>query len=280
VLALAVSCFWRLAAAQARLELGRCLQADDAQVSYSFRHDDEDFLTRVPGAELPLLVAPSLVTCSFNVSLPDTTNDPDDPSRQAAQDGVMAYGGALGPPLVEALTAKETAPRALKALNTTLYTLSAAQLRTILERHQGLVVLNATVLLEPTEACKKELTDALALCTSVEQVEIVGSPSMDFHAAATADASTLTNVFPSLADIETLAVTCKKLNSFTANILRTRSWSSVKWAKEGEKWEGGVVQPTEQPAKEKNSKSVSDPAVLLLPPTYPCRTKAGVRGRS
>jgi hypothetical protein len=220
------------------------------------------------------------MTCSFNVSLPDTTNDPDDPSRLAAQDGVMAYGGTLAPILVEALTAEETAPRALKALNTTLYTISGAQLRIILEKHKGLVVLNATVLLEPTKACMQKLMDALALCANLEQVEIVGSPSMDFNTAITTDASTLTNVFPSLADIKSLAETCKNLNSFKANVLRTRSWSSIKWAKEGEKWEGGVVQPTEPPTEEKNTKSVGEPAASLSFPTNPCRTRAGVRGRN
>jgi hypothetical protein len=235
------------------------------EVNYSFRHDDEEFLARVPGGELPLLVCPSLVTCSFNVSLPDATDDPDDPSnltsdgkpKERPKEGIMAYGEAVSPTLVEALTAEESAPRALKALNTTLYTLSSAQLRLILEKHKGLVVLNATVQLEPTKECKKELTDAIGLCASLEQVEIVGSPSMAFHSAATEKGGDALEVFPSLEDIKALAEKCTKLTSFKASVLRTSSWGSIDWAKNGETWEGGVVQPVEPVIDEKSTKPVS-----------------------
>jgi hypothetical protein len=236
------------------------------EVNYSFRHNDEQFLERVPGGELPLLVCPSLVTCSFNVSLPDATDDPDDPTNlttdgkatDKAKEGIMAYGEAVSPTLVEALTEEESAPRAMKALNTTLYTLSSSQLRSILEKHKGLVVLNATVQLEPTKECKKELTDAIALCASLEQVEIVGSPSMAFHSVATEKGGdALAEVYPSLEDIKALSEKCKKLNSFKANVLRTSSWGSIEWAKNDEKWEGGIIQPVEPTSDEKSTKPVS-----------------------
>lgn len=161
------------------------------EVNYSFRHEDADFLTRVPAAELPLLIAPGLITCALNVSAPDVTNDPDDPANlnergeevTRRREGVMAFNKTLSPALVEALTGEESRPRNLKVLNTTLYTISLAQLKTILERHRGLLVLSATVEVEPTEECKRALMEALAACPELEQVEIVGNPSLQFFMA-------------------------------------------------------------------------------------------------
>lgn len=46
--------------------------------------------------------------------------------------------------------------------------------------------------------------------------------------------------FPSEADIESLSKTCSKISSFRANILRTTSFGSVEWEKDGSKWKGGV----------------------------------------
>jgi hypothetical protein len=230
------------------------------EVSYTARHTDEHFLDRVPGAELPLFVVPSLVTCSFNVSLPDATNDPDDPSNLApeTQEGIVAYDNAMSPTLVEELTAEKSAPRALKALNTTLYTLSASQLRTVLERHKGLIVLNVTVELEPTREYTRELMEAISLCTTLEQVEIVGSPSTTFRSAVKKmDGDALQKVLPSLDDIKVLSEKCKSLNSFTANVLRTSSWGSVEWTKNGETWEGGAKEAVEPTKGSGETKPVS-----------------------
>lgn len=218
------------------------------EVNYSFRHEDEGFLNRVPGAELPLLVGPSLITCSFNVSVPDTTNDPDDPSNLSAdgvpldrkREGVMAFNKALSHGLMQALTDYESAPRALKALNTTLYTLSVSQLKELLGKHKGLVVLNVTVELEATEVFKGELLNAVAQCPALEQVEIVGSPTVAFYTAAKEDEKVLADASPSHAEMISLSEKCEKLNSFKANVLRTTSWASVEWTKTDGMWEGGV----------------------------------------
>lgn len=48
--------------------------------------------------------------------------------------------------------------------------------------------------------------------------------------------------FPSDADMEALSKTCEKLSSFKANILRTTSFGSVEWEKDGSKWKGGVAE--------------------------------------
>jgi hypothetical protein len=253
------------------------------EVNYSFRHEDEMFLVRVPGAELPLLVSPSLITCSFNISLPDVTDDPDDPanlpqegaeSNSGKKEGVMAFNRTMSKPLIKALTDEKTRPVNLKLLNTTLYTLTLEMLRKILECHKGLLVLSATVEVEPTVECKDELLETLALCSNLEQVEIVGNPSLQFFMAvrivfflacccfdllrrslltmwqqvSNPKRRALQNAFPSGEDMKRLTEKCKNLNSFKASILRTNSMGTVEWTKEegSSVWKGGIKGPEEE----------------------------------
>ncbi|KAF2460178.1 hypothetical protein BDY21DRAFT_384532 [Lineolata rhizophorae] len=235
------------------------------EVNYSFRHEDEDFLTRVQGAELPGLVAPGLITCAFNIAPPDVTDDPEDPANltsegeplpaeQRRKEGVMAFNRTLAPALVDALTAEETAPRNLKVLNSTLYTLTTESLGKILGAHKGLMVLSATVELEPTEQCKKELLGMLGKLETLEQVEIVGNPSLEFYLAVhTPKNKALDNVFPSEEDMKALAEKCPKLSNFKAGILRTTSMGTVEWTKKGGKWNGGIVYP--DPPKEESKEA-------------------------
>lgn len=88
------------------------------EVNYSFRHEDEAFLETVPAGELVYLIGPSLVTCAFNISPPDVTNDPDDPAnldkeggeQPRQHEGVMAINHSMSPYLVDALIKEKTAP--------------------------------------------------------------------------------------------------------------------------------------------------------------------------
>ena len=161
------------------------------EVNYSFRHEDEQFLDTVPAAELLHLIGPSLVTCALNISPPDVTNDPDDPAninkegeeQQRRHEGIMAINHSMSPYLTDALIQEGTAPKQLLLLNTTLYTLKLEGFSDILGKHTGLLVLNATLDLEPTEQHKKAILNALAQCPKLEQVELVGNPSLQFYVA-------------------------------------------------------------------------------------------------
>lgn len=251
------------------------------EVNYSFRHEDEQFLERVPGLELPLLISPSLITCSFNVSVPDVTNDPDDPSNltpegkaiDSVKEGVKAFDQDLSSVLVDALTAEESAPAALKALNTTLYTLSFSQLRSILQKHKGLVVLNVTVELESGSAFKENVTELLSLCPSLEQFELVGNPHAGFEIATVEEKGHFHRTLSSKEDIQELAKICTKLNSFTANVLRKGSWASVEWkkAENSKEWSGGVKVPVE--AKAAVSKAGGDEGKLDKKPVSHLRRR-------
>ncbi len=164
------------------------------EVNYSFRHEDEEFLTQVPSTELPALISPGLVTCALNISPPDVTDDPDDPSNLSTNgeatrrkhEGVMTLNQTLGQTLVDALCEEKTAPKELMLLNTSLYTLSVQQLKAILAKHSKLLVLVVSVVLEPTEESKEAILDALAQCKDLEQVEIIGNPSLQFYMAVSA----------------------------------------------------------------------------------------------
>jgi len=159
------------------------------EINYTFRHEDEDFLTRVPATELPMLIHPRLVSLALNVAEPETTDDPEDPSnltsegeeKKSKPEGIMAFNKSLATHVVDALTKEGSAPRTLRALNITMYTISQAQLRQIVEKHKMLMVLNVTVEVEPTEESKAQLLEILEGLEEVEQIEIVGNPSLKFY---------------------------------------------------------------------------------------------------
>jgi hypothetical protein len=231
------------------------------EVNYTFRHEDEHFLERVSGSELPLLISPSLITCSLNVSIPDLTDDPDDPSnlihevkKDTSRDGVLSY--AQGDPtntiLIENLTAEDSAPRAMKLLNTTLYTISITQLRTILEKHLGLLVLSVTIELQATDDAKNQLMETLSLCKSLEQVEIVVNLGSDQVS------ENVGKIYYTKEEMEDLSTKCKKLNSFKANVMRRTNLQSLSWSKPGDQWDGGVLAAVEESEKaEAPKKAVS-----------------------
>ena len=158
------------------------------EVNYTFRHEDEDFMAKIQATELPNLVGPGLISCSFNVTPPeDATEDEQDPTTIQTEgknkEGVMAFNKTLTAGLVKALTEEETYPRGLRALNSTLYTFTLDQLKTVLKTQKNVMVLNATVEAEPGEEKKKALMAALESCANIEQAEIVANPSLEFFMA-------------------------------------------------------------------------------------------------
>jgi len=170
------------------------------EMNYTTQHGDEEFLSKVPASELPLLIGPGLVTLALNVSEPDITDDPEDPNNasrvqevsddqdnvrdEIGKDGVMTFNRTLAPALVKALTGEETRPRNLRVLNTTLYTMTMDNLKEILEKQPALMVLMITLEVEDGQACKKSLMQALeAHGEKLEQVEIVVSPGLQFFMA-------------------------------------------------------------------------------------------------
>ncbi|KAF2146269.1 uncharacterized protein K452DRAFT_315479 [Aplosporella prunicola CBS 121167] len=216
------------------------------QLNYTYRHEDPEFLSRIACTELPMFILPSLVMCSFNIAAPDTTNDPEDPSNLTADgeetkrkaEGVMMFDASSSNVLVRALLNDETAPVGLKVLNTTLYTLSLGDLKEVLGKHRGLLVINVTVEIEPDERCKEEMMEALAQCPEVEHVELVGSPTLDFSKATKEARRT---AFPSADDMQQFSQSCPSLQSFTASVLRTTAMGQVKWLKESDVWHGDLT---------------------------------------
>lgn len=180
------------------------------ELSYTYRgHSDPDFLSRIHGEELPLMLVPSLIAASLRLSPPspqDNTatglsNDlPHDPADVDADgnripgqkpQGIIPFatthsGTAL---LVEKLTpilessVDETedppipGPQALKMLDSTLYTLTLDDLSRILNHQTQLAVLNASVLVRADKEMKKSLLATIRSAkTTLETVEVVGVP--------------------------------------------------------------------------------------------------------
>ena len=224
-------------------------------------------MERVSGSELPLLISPSLITCSLNVSVPDITDDPEDPSnlihevkKDTSRDGVLAYAQdhPTNATLVEILTAEDSAPRAMKLLNTTLYTITITQLQMLLEKHPGLLVLSVTVQLKPTGEAKKQLMETLSICKSLEQIEIVVNLDSD------EEAENVGKIYYTKEEMESLSTKCTKLNSFKANVMRRTNLQSLSWSKPGDLWDGGVLAVVEDSEKaEAPKKAVSSIRVAV-----------------
>ncbi|THX19735.1 hypothetical protein D6D17_01112 [Aureobasidium pullulans] len=218
------------------------------EINYTVQHSDPEFLGKIQATELSSLVGPGLVTLAFNVSEADVTDDPDDPTNntdksaeEAAKDGVVALNRTLGSTLVKALTDEATRPRGLRVLNSTLFTLTTTQLRTILEKQKALMVLNATLEVDNHETFKKDMLSILPSLDYLEQVEIVANPSLQFFLAIqNIKHKAFESTFPSASEIQTLGEKCKRLSSFKADILRSSAMQTIEWEKKDDKWSGGI----------------------------------------
>lgn len=225
------------------------------EVNYTFRHEDEDFMGKIQATELPLLIGPGLISCSFNLAEPEHVSkeeDEQDPTviaGAADKEGIMAFNKTLANELIDALTEGEQVPRGLRALNTTLYTLTPEQIRKVLDKQKGLMVMSLTAEIEPGEETKKDLLNAMELCKDLEQVEIVANPSLRFFMEVqNPRKQTLAKTFPDVFDMNRLSEKLPKLSSFKANVLRTKTLGEIEWEKVESKWKGGVKEGKGLPA--------------------------------
>ncbi|KAK0248165.1 hypothetical protein B0A54_16383 [Friedmanniomyces endolithicus] len=209
------------------------------EVNYSFRGEEEEFMAKIQARELPGLVGPGLVSCSFNISTAETGEE--EGGEVGSEEGVMAFNTTLAPDIMVALTDEEVSPKGLRALNITLYTLTPSQLATVLAVQKNVMVLSITMETEPGEECKKLLLKALVQCKHLEQMEVIAHPSLEFLMALQEPRSgVMTKTFPSAEDLAALTTKCPKLNSFKANVLRTTTFGTVEYAMKDGKWTGGV----------------------------------------
>ncbi|KAK1060093.1 hypothetical protein LTR74_012112 [Friedmanniomyces endolithicus] len=211
------------------------------EVNYSFRVEEEEFMAKIQARELPGLVGPGLISCSFNISTGEMGEEGD--QEVGSQEGVMAFNETVAPDIMFALTDEELSPKGLRALNITLYTLTPSQLATVLAVQKNVMVLSVTVETEPGVDCKKLLLKALAQCKHLEQVEVIAHPSLEFLMALQEPRSgVMAKTFPSAEDLAALTTKCPKLNSFKANVLRTTTFGSVEHEMKDGKWAGGVTE--------------------------------------
>jgi len=153
------------------------------EVNYTTQQGDDEVLSKVPAKELPKLIGPGLITLTFNAS--EAEDDEDEagaaPREGLGKDGVMTFNKSLSTNLVKALSDDDGRPQGLRVLNTTLYTLTFGNLKTILTKQTGLMVLMITLEVDGSESCRKQLLEVLSEHGQrLEQVEIVVSPSMQF----------------------------------------------------------------------------------------------------
>jgi hypothetical protein len=197
------------------------------EINYTYRAENKGFMDRVPAAELPLLIHPGLISCSFNISSPEISNDVSQTS-QTDQDGIRMLDNKHSEVLVQTLLHEDTAPQVIKHLNITLYPISPSQLRQVVTEHKGLMVLNVSVQLGNDSKWKTHVFSALAAAENLEQVEIVLCP-----VAGAPDPEIMIEE----QRLVVLGGICKKLASFKVNQLRRQiSKTSVDCSMAGGKW--------------------------------------------
>lgn len=198
------------------------------EINYTSRGKDEDLLARVPAAKLPLLIHQGLISCTFNISPPDTQKQ-ETRNASAEDDGVQVLDSRFGKFVVSRLLDEDSAPVIMKHLNITLYPISADELRQILVMHKGLAVLNVSIEVKDIANYKGALVNALGVATNLEQVEIVLCPY---------GGSEQLDISIDQEEIATLAKTSPKLSSLKVNHLRRlRSSASVECDLVNNKWD-------------------------------------------
>jgi hypothetical protein len=115
----------------------------------------------------------------------------------------------------------------LKGLNTTLYPISAEQLRNLTTKHKGLMALNVSISVQNPSEWKDGLFNALARSETLEQVEIVLCPVEHTPIDIALDEK----------ELSTLSVINKKLTSVKINQLRSSSLASIDCTLMGSRWQ-------------------------------------------
>lgn len=237
------------------------------EVSYTYRgHSDKDFLARVPGEELPALLASSVVAASLKLAPAvdsgsrdadsglggDIPSDPADVDENGNRipgekpQGILPfasrYPGTTS--LVERLSAVESGLK-LKLLDCTLYTLDATQLGKILAAQSELAVLSVSLLVCRDEKSKASLLDTIRSGSkSLEMVEVVGVPDEgdgNNNDNEEKNDSVFHGIFPTMSDMEALAKDLPNLESFSMSILCAPKFGSVQWKKlDNGSWTGAI----------------------------------------
>jgi len=199
------------------------------EINYTFRHSDKEFLKTVNGRDLTALMGRELVTCALSIGRPDVGDDEDD--KEGDEQGILAVEGDGAKALVERLSGEER-PRALMALDVTMFQLSVEGLGKVLEAHRDLRVLAVTVELGFDREERKDIeniANALGICKQLEQVEMVGVPSEEWVKRATEGQE----ILPTEEELADLGKKCRELKKVKMSILRTRE---VEWVRGNEKW--------------------------------------------
>lgn len=216
------------------------------EINYTYDHEDPDLMSKVAATELHTLIAPGLISCSFNISPPEEASGH---ISSAGKEGVMAFNESITAGIIDALLREDSYPRGLKALNITLFTMTLADLKRVLEKHKNVVIVNATLQLEPDAAIKRDILAALEQSPKLEQFEVVGHPTLPFFIEvcmrysirritdwlqlASPGSKKFEESFPSLRDVGMLT---GSLKSFKASILRSTSLGTIELMKSEQGW--------------------------------------------
>lgn len=246
------------------------------EVSYTFRgHEDFDFLARLHGEELPLLIQPHTIGAGFGLievsaeeipdanapeaALEDTEGNPMiESKKKEVASGILPFANdsratvALKRQVSESPEGELTS---LKVLNLSLWTLTTRDLDRVLSKihpvssssvgagaaqpETGLVDLTISLLLDDNWLTSLiSLLSKQATAQTLMGLEIVGVPSKP----TTEGEDWASNISAALLDeaqrdkVQELGKACPKLVKIEMSILKAKKAGSVLWMREAEEW--------------------------------------------
>lgn len=224
-------------------------------VSYTFRgHEDEDFLARVQGEELPALINPGVVAASFDFLPMPVDVDREAVQEQEAEDnkekkglpeGVLPFAsdGRAPTALKKRFENMSTGQlRSLKWLNLGMWSLRPVEVGEIVYACAGggkepeLASLNVSVLME--DGWQDLLIKGFeykGVGGALEALELVGVPNTTTRGEGGEDWKQGIEV-TSQQDVEKLAAACPKLARVKMSILQVKSAPNVEYLREGGGW--------------------------------------------
>ncbi|KIW03322.1 uncharacterized protein PV09_05533 [Verruconis gallopava] len=176
------------------------------EINYTYGRGNNKLTESVPAGELSSLIHHGLISCTFNIAPPENANNGVD--IEPLDDGVQTIDSSFSEFLITSLVGEDSAPRFLKNLNITLYTICIEQFRSLIVKHEGLMALSASISVSNVGTWKGKVFDAIAEGRNLEQVEIVLCPT---HQVGELDVSLDEQ------RLAELSKACKKLKTFKIN---------------------------------------------------------------
>lgn len=192
------------------------------EISYTFRHEDKEFLNSIPGAEIIRGLKAGLLGLSAVITAPEISEEDGNGDGEVGMRPIPGEGGAL----VKKLWGMG---ENLVVLDVSMFEISVSDLQGILEACKRVRVLCVSVALESGWGELMAIFGREGRGTGIERLEVVGVPSVQLVERLKGGGELVVEE----GELDALGVRCTGLKSLKVSVLRTRG---EEWVREGNGW--------------------------------------------